>query len=177
MSGASDWQPNRERVEGWVRDHGRAVRGYAQAVLGRDDVADDLVQEVFRRAWQARDRYQENGSARGYLLRIADRLVCDHRRRTRHEMTLDPIGWQEVEPIESGNGPASGLEAIEIRQTIEAALGGLSMSQRRVLLLRFYGDLSFAEIAEVLDSPLGTVLSHCRRGLLMLRKILTEDAS
>ena len=65
----------------WVRDHGRAVRGFLLAMVRRPDVADDLSQEVFCRAWQARSRYREQGNARAYLLRIADRLVCDRGRR------------------------------------------------------------------------------------------------
>ena len=72
---------DQERFEGWVREHGRAVRGYLLAQLRRADLADELAQEVFLRAWQARNRYQEKGTLRAYLIRIADRLVCDPARR------------------------------------------------------------------------------------------------
>jgi len=53
-------------------------------------------------------------------------------------------------------------------------LASLSPPQRRALLLRYYGDLSFAEIAAIMGCPLGTALSHCRRGLLKLRELLVE---
>jgi RNA polymerase sigma-70 factor (ECF subfamily) len=165
------------RLAGWVRDHGRAVRGYVLGLVGRDDVADDLVQEVYRRAWQARDRYHERGSPRAYLLRIADRLVCDHGRRAGREVTLDDARWQEVQPSDGQREPSAGLLRSEARQALDRALAMLTPPQRRVLLMRYYGDLSFAEIAESLDAPLGTVLSHCRRALLALRKILVEDPS
>jgi RNA polymerase sigma-70 factor (ECF subfamily) len=54
---------------------------------------------------------------------------------------------------------------------LQQALAMLSETQRRVLLLRYYGSLEFHEIAEQLDLPLGTVLSHGHRGLEQLRKI------
>lgn len=62
----------------------------------------------------------------------------------------------------------------EARHQLDAAMELLTAAQRRVLLLRYYGDLSFAEIAETMDCPLSTALSHCRRGLLALRQIISE---
>ena len=62
----------------------------------------------------------------------------------------------------------------EARRELEAAMELLTAAQRRVLLLRYYGDLSFAEIAETMGCPLSTALSHCRRGLLALRQIIAE---
>jgi RNA polymerase sigma-70 factor (ECF subfamily) len=165
------------RLEVWVREYGRAVRGYVLALVHREDVADDLVQEVFRRAWQARDRYRENGTARAYLLRIADRLVCDHVRRLGREVTLDEQGWQALAPRRAEADPVDAIRDSEARRALRAALDSLTPIQRRVLLLRYYGDMSFADIAAAVDAPLSTVLSHCRRGLLALRKIMTEDPS
>jgi RNA polymerase sigma-70 factor, ECF subfamily len=70
--------------------------------------------------------------------------------------------------------PADLFAARESRQQLQAALEELQPLQRRVLLLRYYGELSFQEIANTVGCPLNTALSHCRRGLLALRKILTE---
>jgi RNA polymerase sigma-70 factor, ECF subfamily len=56
-------------------------------------------------------------------------------------------------------------------------LDRLSPPQRRVLLLRYYGQFTFAEIAEMIDCPLNTTLSHCRRGLEALRALLVEKES
>src|SRR3954463_2200322 len=74
------------RLARWVREHGAAVRGYLLGLVRRADVADDLLQEVFQRAWQARDRYEDQGYERAFLLRIADRLVIDKSRRSRREV-------------------------------------------------------------------------------------------
>jgi len=164
-----------ERFASWTREHGRAVRGYLMAMVRRADVADDLTQEVFCRAWQARDRYREQGNARAYLLRIADRLVCDRRRRAGRELTLDEQTWKQIEPVSRSAEPSRGPMEAEAAERLGAALDRLSPMQRRVLLLRYYGELSFAEIAQITGCPLNTTLSHCRRGLMAMRKLLVES--
>jgi len=162
-------------MAGWVRDHGPAVRGYLLAVVRRAEDADDLAQEVFCRAWQARQRYREEGHARSYLLRIADRLACDRIRRKKPEETLGHEGWQDKEPWSESGDPVTTAVQSEATQRLHAALAQLTPIQQRVLLLRYYGQLTFDEIAQTLGCPLNTALSHCRRGLEMLRKQLAED--
>ena len=144
------------------------------ATVRRPDVADDLSQEVFCRAWQARARYREQGTARAYLLRIADRLVCDRGRRPDAPVNLDEDGWRQHAPCDATAGPDGTLLLAESSQQLAAALERLSPVQRRVLLLRYYGQMSFAEIAAAIDCPLNTTLSHCRRALETLRKLLVE---
>jgi RNA polymerase sigma-70 factor (ECF subfamily) len=161
-----------DRIARWVREHAAAVRGYVLALVGKSDVADDLVQEVFQRAWQARERYRDKGFERAYLLRIADRLVVDRSRRARHEVNLDDAAWHEVEPASQSGVPFDDLARREVGDELTMALDQLTPAQKRVLLLRFFGDLSFEEIAEMIGCPLGTALSHCRRGLIALRGML-----
>jgi RNA polymerase sigma-70 factor, ECF subfamily len=159
---------------GWVREHGRAVRGFLLAMVRRPDVADDLSQEVFCRAWQARAQYREQGAARAYLLRIADRLACDRARRSRPQVNLGDDGWQRHEPADPAEEPSGAVLRAEEAGRLKDALERLSPVQRRVLLLRYYGQMNFAEIAAAVDCPLNTTLSHCRRGLETLRKLLVE---
>jgi RNA polymerase sigma-70 factor (ECF subfamily) len=144
------------------------------AMVRRADVADDLAQEVFCRAWQARRRYREQGNARAYLLRIADRLLCDRYRRGGREVTLDEKQWKQREPASRAVDPCEAATQAEAASRLTAALDCLSPQQQRVLLLRYYGQLSFAEIAEMVHCPLNTALSHCRRGLMALKKLLVE---
>jgi len=158
----------------WGQRHRRAVRGYLLGMVGRHDVADDLTQEVFCRAWQARGRYREEGTARAYLLRIADRLVLSHHRRSGREVNLSEEAWKQIEPSERAAAPADTLAQAEAFRQLASTLESLSPPQRRVLLLRYYGELSFAEIAAIMECPVSTALSHCHRGLLTLRKILVE---
>jgi RNA polymerase sigma-70 factor (ECF subfamily) len=165
-----------EQFAAWVRDHSRAVRGYLLGMTRRADTTDDLLQEVFRRAWQARTTYRENGHSRAYLLKIADRLVCDRRRKARPEITLDREDWKKNEPPSRTDDPLHALHLQEETAQLNKALQNLSPIQRRVLLLRFYGQMGFAEIAAEIGCPLGTALSHCRRGLETLRILLAEES-
>jgi RNA polymerase sigma-70 factor (ECF subfamily) len=164
-----------DRFGEWVRRHGRAVRGYLLAMVRRPDVADDLAQEVFCRAWQARDRYREQGTPRAYLIRIADRLLCDRGRRAGRETTLDTETWKGLEPVSRNADPFRAAADAEAIEQLAAAMERLSDVQRRVLLLRYYGQLAFSEIAQTVGCPLNTTLSHCRRGLQMLRRLLVEE--
>jgi RNA polymerase sigma-70 factor (ECF subfamily) len=87
---------------------------------------------------------------------------------------LDDAGWIAAEPRDHSAAPSAGLIQTEARHQLDSAMELLTAPQRRVLLLRYYGDMSFAEIAETMECPLSTALSHCRRGLLALRQIIAE---
>jgi DNA-directed RNA polymerase specialized sigma24 family protein len=99
-----------ERLGRWVQDHAPAVLGFLRGLVRRQEVAEELLQETFCRAWEARARYVERGKERAWLLTIADRLACDRARKHRREVELDDEDWD---------------------------------GQRRVLLLRYYGDMPF----------------------------------
>ena len=166
--------PENDRLERWMREHGQAVRGYLRALVRREDEAEELAQEVFHRAWRARQSYRENGTARAYLLRIADRLACDQARKKRPEVNLDTTAWKYVEPCADSGQPEARIGQSETNRQLHAALDQLTADQRRVLLMRYYTQMTFTEIADVMQCPLNTALSHCRRGLFALRTILAE---
>lgn len=164
-----------ELLASWVREHSAAIRGYALALVRRPDVADDILQEVFRRAWQVRDSFRQQGQDRAFLIRIADHLVCDRARKLGRELNLDDSGWQSQEPAAATeDDPAALAEWREAEQDLTVAMDRLSVGQRRVLLMRYFGGLEFAEIAEQLGCPLNTALSHCRRGLQTLRRLMVS---
>jgi RNA polymerase sigma-70 factor (ECF subfamily) len=166
-----------QRFEEWVRDHGKAVRGFVLALVRRSDVADDLCQEVFCRAWEGRQRYAEQGKTRAYLLQIANRLVVDRSRRSEPRSNLDAEVWRACEPSCPAPGPSQAAERNEQVRLLHAALDRLAPVQQRVLLLRYFGQMEFQEIADTLQTPLNTALSHCRRGLESLRKMLVDTGS
>jgi len=99
-----------ERFAEWVRVHGVAVRGFIFARVRRPDAVEDMVQEVFCRAWAARDRYREQGASLAYLLKIADRLVCDRGRRGQPERNLDHEQWKEFGPPSGEDDPFQAAE-------------------------------------------------------------------
>jgi RNA polymerase sigma-70 factor (ECF subfamily) len=164
----------RQRFEEWVRDHGKAVRGFLLALVRRSDVAEDLCQEVFCRAWEGRERYAEQGKTRAYLLQIANRLVVDRGRRNEPRTNLDDDVWKAFEPPSTAPDPSQAAVRNEQVRMLHTALDRLTAMQQRVLLLRYYGQMEFQEIADNLEMPLSTALSHCRRGLETLRKQLVE---
>jgi RNA polymerase sigma-70 factor (ECF subfamily) len=164
-----------DRFADWVRDHGSAVRGFLLALVRRGDVADDLCQEVFCRAWQARSRYTDQGKARAYLLQIAHRLVVDRGRRNEPQNNLNDETWSIHEPASTTPEPSQAAMMSEQVGLLHAALDRLAPMQQRVLLLRYYGQMDFQQIADTLETPLNTALSHCRRGLETLRRLLVEN--
>ena len=170
MQESVELEPDSQRIADWVREHGDAVRGYLRGTVGRSGLLDDLFQEVFFRAWQGRSRYEERGYARSYLLQIADRVACDRFRRSRCEPTLGDEIWSLAEPVDRAASPAQAATNAETAAELTAALKALAPLQRRALLLRYFGQLSFVEIAETIGCPLNTALSHCHRGLQILRK-------
>ena len=177
---ASD-NADRERLTHWVREYSRAVRGFLGAMLPCADLAEDLTQEVFRRAWQARTGYREQGTPRAYLIRIADRLACDWfrsngARQARREQPLVSVatGGDDAGDPGSHVGPELQLIRAEEQEKLHLCIDRLTEHQRRVLTLRYFGNMEFSEIAATMQIPLNTALSHCRRGLLALRELLAE---
>jgi RNA polymerase sigma-70 factor, ECF subfamily len=177
MTSPSRNDQDHERFAAWSREHLQAVWGYLLAMARHTDVADDLTQEVFCKAWQNRDRYREEGNARAYLLRIADRLLIDRGRKAGREINLDADGWNQIEPASPADAAPQSLAGAEAARQLSAALQQLSPLQCRVILLRYFGQMRFGEIAETVGCPLNTALSHCRRGLAVLREILVEEVS
>ncbi|MBS0209368.1 MAG: RNA polymerase sigma factor [Planctomycetes bacterium] len=166
-----------DRLTQWVTDHGNALFSFLLVQLRDRHQAEDVLQDVFCRAWRAQGRYVDQGHERAYLWRIADRLLRDRNRRLRRqpppqpntpdEPTPDPIDPATIAPLEQ-------VTLAEDQQHLASALEKLSEAQRRTLLLRYYGQLEFHEIAEIMELPLNTVLSHARRGLLALRGKLND---
>ena len=91
------------------------------------------------------------------------------------EVNFDSQTWEMIEPQAETGDPLDLIGQTEAQQQLAEALDRLTPAQRRVLLLRYYGQMPFAEVARTMSCPLNTVLSHCRRGLLTLRKILVES--
>jgi RNA polymerase sigma-70 factor (ECF subfamily) len=139
--------------------------------------AEDVVQEAFLGVWRNASRYASaRGSVRTWILSIVHHRAIDSLRRRR------PIS----ELPESDAPPPPSLVLPDIwpevagrldRDAIAAALGTLSPSQREALELAYYGGLTQQEIAARTGTPLGTVKSRVRLGLLAMRGALTgEDA-
>ena len=152
--------------------HSGLVYGIALKVLGHTQEAEDLTQDIFVKLAQSTAYDPQRGSFRTYLAiltrsRAIDRLRS--RQSARDSMARLQVSDQSPTPT-----PADALAQNERSEEVRAALAQLSASQQQILRLAYYEGLSQATIAEQLDTPLGTVKTHSRRGLLKLRQILQE---
>lgn len=141
------------------------LRRYALSLCRREDVADDLVQGAVERAVSSRARFDAQTSLDAWLFRILRNLWIDQTRRMKTRgAELDVFETPEA-AVHDG---ARALEAsIALRET-EAAIETLPPEQREVLRLVCLEGLSYAEAAEVLEIPRGTVMSRLARARVAL---------
>lgn len=149
--------------------------GFFHRMLGRREEAEDLVQDVFVRVVKGIADYREEGRFEAWLFRIAGNLVRDRLRREPKETAIGTVGQEHAADLESRSdrrtgGAAEALECREDMDRMQKCLAKLPSMEREVVLMRHYGELSFAEIAEYTSAPLGTVLARAHRGLAKLRQ-------
>jgi len=141
--------------------------------------AEDLFQETFLRVIRALPGYQERARFGSWLFGIAHRLAIDHHRKERYRRVTRPFNESGAEGLPpSGVTPGSAQERLEMEELdgrITAALRDMPVSCREVFLLRQHGELTFREIADLLDRPLNTVLGQMRQALLHLRQTIGKE--
>ena len=143
-------------------------------ILGRPHDAEDVTQESFVAAYRAIGSYRGDGPLRGWLLRIATRQAF--RRLASRRPTAD--NRQSVpEPFlaDSRTDPTRMAVASEVRSELRDAVGALPEPYREVVALRFFAELSLAEVAEATGRPINTVKTHLRRGLERLRPLIDAE--
>lgn len=153
-----------------VRRHQRRVYATALRIVRRHDLADDVVQEAFLRAYQSLARFDRQRPFAPWICRIAANLAVNHVRspRAREEALPDEL----AEAPAPDQGPLGGVLESEGRQLLERALDRLSPEQRAVFALRVFEELSYREIADALAISIGTVMSRLSRARERLREAL-----
>ena len=150
-----------------VDRHRPVVVRVAARIVGSAD-AEDVSQDAFLRAFHRVDRFRGDAPFRTWLLRIAHNAALDHLRRRRAE-PVDPETLDTSEESPS-RPPAEQLEMRERTERLERKLHGLSPQHRVVLVLRDAEGLSYEEIADITDSPLGSVKGRLHRARRKLRE-------
>lgn len=142
--------------------HYAAVHGFAARRLGRDQ-ADDLAAEVFARAFKTRDKFDvDRADASPWLFGIASNLIRMHARGESRK--LRAYARTGVDPIDDFVSAADDRAFADAHsRELMRAVARLSKSDREVLLLHAWADLSLAQIAEALSVPEGTVRSRMHR--------------
>ncbi len=149
-----------------VADHGPALYRVAYRLVGDVQEAEDMVQETFRSAWKSRRLFQAGQGERAWLAAILRRRVADRYRRRRPPTVLGGDGMPEAE------SPAEDPLRDELTGPMQQALDQLPSELRETLLLVVVGELTHQEAADLLEVPLGTVLSRVSRARRRLREAL-----
>lgn len=150
---------------------GRSLVRLARIFTDDRNAAEDLVQEAFIRLYRSAHRIEDGERAPAYLRSIVMNLCRDHNRRglmsLRHASTSQDLA-RPVEPDQSVVRTEQQAEVID-------ALLSLSPRQRECLALRFYLDMTEAQIAQALGISSNSVKTHCRRGMAAMRDLLGES--
>jgi RNA polymerase sigma-70 factor, ECF subfamily len=154
-----------------VRLYQRRVYGVALRIVRAHDVADDVTQEAFLRAWRSLDRFELGRPFGPWVCRIAANLAVNHVRSPRAREEGLPDGHAETRT--NAPGPLGALLDAEGATVLERAMGQLPQEQRAVLVLRVVEELSYAEIAETLGISPGTVMSRLFRARERLAQALS----
>ena len=149
-----------------VDEHAAAMYRVAYRLVGDRHEAEDMVQEAFRSAWKSRESYQPGRGDRAWLASILRRRVVDRWRRHAPLPTFATDGPHERSVM--GDDPLAG----DYTDEMQHALGQLPMELRETLLLVVVGELTHQEVADLLEVPLGTVLSRVSRARRRLREVL-----
>lgn len=154
------------------RAHAGELFRFALRQLGDAGAAEDVVQEVFLRAWRSAESFDvRRGSLRVWLFAIARNLVVDQARR-RAVRPVQPVGTEALVALAGGDGGFD--EATMTAWTVEEGLRRLSDEHRVALVETYLRGRTYAEVAVELGVPAGTVRSRVFYGLKALRLVLDE---
>lgn len=149
-----------------VEEHAPALYRIAYRMIGDRHEAEDMVQEAFRSAWKSRAAYEPGRGDRAWLASILRRRIVDRWRR----ITLPTVTIGDAQPEQgvAGEDPLAG----DYTDQMQLALAQLPAELRETLLLVVVGELTHQEVADLLEIPLGTVLSRVSRARRRLRDLL-----
>jgi RNA polymerase sigma factor (sigma-70 family) len=167
-----------QAFEQLIEKHQMLVAGTVARMLGSSSDVEDIAQQVFIRVWKSARRYVPRAKFKTWLLKITRNLVFNEMRRTKRRPHVplqsepgveDPLLKDETNPA-----PDSTLLESELQQAIEDAIQRLPDTQRMALVLRRYEQLSYEQIAEVLDLSVPAVKSVLFRARTELRSRLSK---
>jgi RNA polymerase sigma-70 factor (ECF subfamily) len=156
------------------RRHAGAVFALARRLLADATLAEEVVQEVFVRLWDAPDRFDsERGSLRSYLLanghgRAVDLIRSESSRRSREER-------EHRARAQAGYDLEHEVEDLVVADEVKGALASLPPDERRAIELAYFGGHTYREVATLLDAPEGTVKSRIRSGMKKMQRSLVDS--
>lgn len=163
VSADSQW------LEGLYANYRPGLRRFLVGVVRDGNIADDLVQATFAKAAETGEDVPPD-AIKAWLYRVAFNEAMTWKRRLRVDREAKRKRAEETKP--PGESPDEALARVELIQRVRQAINQLTEAQQLVLRLRIYEEMTFAEISAETGKPLGTVLTHMRRGLERLRQKL-----
>lgn len=163
-----------------LKRHQGRVFSYILSIVKNRDVADDLFQETFVKAITTikQGRYSESGKFSAWISRIAHNLIIDYYRQEKNEAlvsaddeSVDVLNRKDLSDINIEDCLVNAQIQEDVRRIIEA----LPENQREVLMMRYYRDMSFKEIAEATDVSINTALGRMRYAIINMRRIAEEN--
>jgi RNA polymerase sigma-70 factor (ECF subfamily) len=171
---------NRVRFEEEALELADQVYRVARRLVSSREEAEDLVQETYSRAFRSWQSYTPGTNMRAWLLRILTNLNIDRGRRLQRQPEPQPLeegDYYLYNRLEQSTGGRSDVERIDDRLSQDDIVGALSAVPhdfRDVIVLVDIGDFSYADAAQILDIPIGTVMSRLHRGRRILKRELAE---
>jgi RNA polymerase sigma-70 factor (ECF subfamily) len=174
---------DRVRFEEEALELSEQVYRVARRLVGSREEAEDLVQETYARAFRSWHQYRPGTNLRAWLLRILTNLNIDRGRRKQRTPDTQPLEEGDYflyNKLESALGAENPNEERVIERlsqnAVVEALAEVPHVFRDVVVLVDIGEFSYAEAAQILDIPVGTVMSRLHRGRRVLKQILAEKA-
>jgi RNA polymerase sigma-70 factor (ECF subfamily) len=153
--------------------HAGAAFSVAYRMVGRGNVAEDVVQEAFLSIWRSGARYERaRGSVRTWVLGIVHHRAIDQLRRSSVHAKRRASDEGIEERVEARERTDTEVARREEAQAIRSAMDSLPAEQSHVIELAYFGGFTHTEIADILGAPVGTVKGRMRLGLEKLRNHL-----
>ena len=163
-----------------VDRYSRRVFALIRARCGRRDLAEEITQSVFATVCVklTSGEYGEQGRFESWLFRVAINRVRDEiRRQRRHAAPTDPSGFVRLASDEPDDRHGDDEQQSAELAALRSAVAELGERDREIIHLRHHAQLSFKQMAELLDEPMGTLLARHHRALRKLRDIMEQSTS
>lgn len=170
---------NNQALDALIQRYFRQVFLFAKTYVKTDAAAEDIVQEVFVKIWKNLGKYDTGKKFKTWAFQITKNTCLDYLRKHKQlleagELSQEQIDYQLAGLVDQNPLPQSLLEAKDFSERLDKAMGKLSPMYRQAVELHLLHDLTFQEIADVLNLPINTVKSRYRRALVALRGHLAE---
>ncbi len=141
-------------------------------LLGNQEDAQDIAQEVFLRCWRAQESLSDVRDLRAWIFRVGLNAAKDLQ-RSAWRRKVKPLLGEEIMQLADGTVPGQVIEDEEMVKRVRQALLNLRPEEKEVFLLRQNGELTYEQIAHMRKCPTGTIKTQMRTALEKLRKVLT----